>query len=209
MYHKYLCKGSKESWISGRVVLWLSCWNTASAGWTQYTLHGHRTSWLLLMAREKLDVEIKLLGRHDVAQAEIDQDGKGLSPFSFELGLWLWNWRWCRFMPCVLLCLGFFSLKILKVTISIPIWPAHAWSSNIKSPPGMKITLKIQQTRERLDMQIHNTYSLKAFILMQNKPGKIYIAICNKRSKIFDVVLEKKLLKLCVGFLPQNNHRWF
>lgn len=26
-------------------------------------------------------------------------------------------------------------------------------------------------------------YSLKAFILMQNKPGKIYIAICNKRSK--------------------------
>lgn len=26
-------------------------------------------------------------------------------------------------------------------------------------------------------------YNLKAFILMQNKPGRIYIAICNKRSK--------------------------
>lgn len=166
---------------------------------------GCRTPRLVPTAKEELHVEMKLPGElqqwtHScLSWNSLSWKGTSfsllLSILGYGIGIQaiqlktMQTWEGIKLSPGVLLfsyeaahgCCGFFFL--LKKS-SYQFWSSlimyhplisnhiHGWGWLCRQKEGKDSTYKYIII-----------YILKAFILMQNKPGKIYIAICNKRSK--------------------------
>lgn len=181
-----------------------SCWNTATASWTWYRLHGRRTARSSLTARAgccdeaawgTLAMSMQLPKLNSLSWQGTSLSFSLSPPLrAMKSGLRLYNWRQCRFndesSEAWWLHFFFYSQHVaavvctVGVTLPILIRPDRTWSSNIKSHQRWGWLCRYKEEKDSTCKYII-IYSLKAFILLQNKTGKICIAICNKRSKSF------------------------
>lgn len=180
-----------------------SRWNTASASWTWYRLHGRRTAHSSLTARagccdeaawETLAMNMQLPKLNSLSWQGTSlsfslspplramKSGLRLSTTEDNADLMM---NQVKLGDCIFF---FYSQHVaavvcsVGVTLPILIRPDRTQSSNIKSHQRWGWLCRYKEEKDSICKYII-IHSLKAFILLQNKTGKICIAICNKRSK--------------------------